>query len=132
MEKVSSRVSNSSKYLLAAGLFVVSFAVMAQEGGATDLNEVGKNLIGLANTGKLLLLAFFYLGGLGLAGYGAWTVYKALKPNSQESFGLGTGMFVVGVVLCILPSMIGITATTFVGSDSTGTALSESKGTFAN
>lgn len=114
MAAKQSKMATFGKVLLAAAL-IASPAIAAASGN--DLNTVGQNFIKLAQTGKLLLLAFFYLGGLGLAGYGAWTIYKALKPNSQENFGLGAGMFVVGVVLCILPSMIGLTANTAIGSD---------------
>lgn len=114
MAEKQSKMAKIGKVLLGAAL-IASPAIAAASGN--DLNTVGENFIKLAQTGKMLLLAFFYLGGLGLAGYGAWTIYKALKPNSQENFGLGAGMFVVGVVLCILPSMIGLTANTAIGGD---------------
>lgn len=112
---LKNKMSATCKALLATALLALPALAFAQE--SNDLNSVGQNFIQLAQTGKMLLLAFFYLGGLGLAGYGAWTIYKALKPNSQENFGLGAGMFVVGVVLCILPSMIGLTANTAIGGD---------------
>src|SRR5690554_6177064 len=99
---LKNKMSVTCKTLLGAALLALPALAFAQS--TNDLNAVGQNFIQLAQTGKMLLLAFFYLGGLGLAGYGAWTIYKALKPNSQENFGLGAGMFVVGVVLCILPS----------------------------
>lgn len=116
--KKKSTTSKASRVLFGVLMLVAPVFAMAQATQApNDLNGIFTNIINLAQTGKLLLLAVFYLGGLGLAGYGAWTIYKALKPNSQESFGLGSGMFVVGVVLCILPSMIGLTANTAIGGD---------------
>lgn len=112
-----SKKAKIAKILMGAAMIALPTIALAS---GNDLNKVGENFIQLAQTGKMLLLAFFYLGGLGLAGYGAWTIYKALKPNSQENFGLGAGMFVVGVVLCILPSMIGLTANTAIGGDGEG------------
>lgn len=120
MKKTRTTMGIGAKILMGMAVFAAPIAAMATQGASGDLNAVGNNLINLAQTGKMLILAFFYLGGLGLAGYGAWTVYKALKPNSQESFGLGVGMFVVGVVLCILPSMIGLTSNTLIGSEGSG------------
>lgn len=120
MTKLAAKQSQKAKIgnaLLVLAMFALPSIAFAS---GNDLNKVGQNFIQLAQTGKMLLLAFFYLGGLGLAGYGAWTIYKALKPNSQENFGLGAGMFVVGVVLCILPSMIGLTANTAIGGDGEG------------
>ena len=118
MKKTTIKRSNYSRIgSILVGTAMIALPAIVFAADAADLNSVGQNFIGLAQTGKLLLLAFFYLGGLGLAGMGAWTIYKALKPNSQENFGLGAGMFVVGVVLCILPSMIGLTANTAIGSE---------------
>ena len=97
--------------LLVAG----STLAFAKSGGEDNLIggiEKGLELIYYV---KLLFLAAFYAGGLFYGGSGILSLIKSLKPNSQENVGQALGKFGLGVVLCILPTAIGLTASTFSG-----------------
>jgi hypothetical protein len=96
-------------------LLAVFFVPMANAN--TLVTGVTKG-IGLIYVLKLMALAAFYLGGLFLAGTGLWSAVKSMKPNSQENIGVAIGKFFLGVLLCVLPSFIGLTADTFMDGGS--------------
>jgi hypothetical protein len=97
-------------------LLAVFFVPMANAN--TLVTGVNKG-IGLIYVLKLMALAAFYLAGLFLAGTGLWSAVKSMKPNSQENIGVAIGKFFLGVLLCVLPSFIGLTADTFMDGGST-------------
>jgi hypothetical protein len=97
-------------------LIAVSFAPIASANTLVTGVEKGIDLIYVL---KLMALAAFYLGGLFLAGTGLWSAVKSMKPNSQENVGVAIGKFFLGVLLCVLPSFIGLTADTFMDGGST-------------
>jgi hypothetical protein len=99
---------------------VSSFAMANDVGsGKEDLVSSVKKSIDLIYYLKLMALAAFYLAGLFLAGTGLWSAVKSMKPNSQENIGVAIGKFFLGVLLCVLPSFIGLTADTFMAGGST-------------
>jgi hypothetical protein len=99
---------------------VSSFAMANDVGsGKEDLVSSVKKGIDLIYYLKLMALAAFYLAGLFLAGTGLWSAVKSMKPNSQENIGVAIGKFFLGVLLCVLPSFIGLTADTFMDGGST-------------
>ena len=98
--------------LLIAG----STLAFAQSGGEDNLIGGIKSGLKLIFYVKLLFLAAFYAGGLFYGGSGILSLIKSLKPNSQENVGQALGKFGLGVVLCILPTAIGLTASTFAGN----------------
>jgi len=109
-------MSRNVKRALVAGALIVGPAVaMATEGGGSggSLIDATKNAINFIFFLKLLAMAAFYGFGLFYAGTGIMSLVKSLKPNSQENVGVAIGKFFLGVVLCILPTAIGLTANTF-------------------
>lgn len=104
---------------LGAFLFVGASMAFAASGTLVEGVEKGINLVYYL---KLLALATFYLAGLFLAGTGIWSMVKSMKPNSQENIGVAIGKFFLGVLLCILPSLIGLTANTFFDGSSSETS----------
>jgi hypothetical protein len=111
-------MSNKALRLAAIIVLVAASSFATAE---TLVDSVTKG-IGLIYVLKLMALAAFYLAGLFLAGTGLWSAVKSMKPNSQENIGVAIGKFFLGVLLCVLPSFIGLTAGTFMSSGSTDSA----------
>lgn len=65
---------------------------------------------------KSTMLSVFYMIGLVLVGAGLFNIYKDQKQPNQGHAKNGMISFLIGVLMLLIPSMIGILATT-VGAD---------------
>ena len=80
-----------------------------------DAAEVARNLDDTTTSFFSLLISFFALVGLGLAGLGVWLIYKDQKQPGQDHAKKGIIAFVVGAVLLILPVFVDVGSNTLTG-----------------
>ena len=107
----------------------VAHAADAVTGKANDISGMAGAVEGNINAIKSLALSVFYMAGLFLFGGGLFLIYKDQKQPNQGHAKNGGISIIIGVLLLLIPSLIGIAATS-VGGDSgaAGTALTGKKG----
>jgi len=59
------------------------------------------------SVGRFLVEAAF-MSGIGLTGFGLWTLYQASKPQTQATYKAAFTQLGVGGGLCCLPSITGV------------------------
>jgi len=105
---------------LFAGAAMILFSGFAAANGSTDESLVtavqkGINLVFFL---KLGAMAIFFLAGAYFAGTGIMDIAKSTKQGQNESPLIGIAKFGIGVALCVLPFVIGLTANTFLDGGS--------------
>ncbi|WP_342627833.1 hypothetical protein AAC691_17390 [Nguyenibacter vanlangensis] len=83
-------------------------AVAAPADAATSVGDVAGGWTSQMQRIGQFLVEFFFMGGIGLTGYGLWTLYQASKPQSQQTYKSAFTQLGVGGGLCCLPSITGV------------------------
>lgn len=116
MRKIHLTLNTGTKTLLAGMAMLVAAMVIP------DLAHAASNLGGAADSatreftsfGKLARAGFSITGFVSV-GLGLYKIMMAKKTN--EPMGLGIGMAVIGAVLLVLPTVIGLTTQSAVQTD---------------
>lgn len=100
------RIGASRTAQVAAGVGAVAVAPSAH--ATTSLGTLASGWTAQTQSvGKFLVEAFF-MGGIGLTGFGLWTLYQASKPQTQATYKSAFTQLGVGGGLCAVASITGV------------------------
>ena len=127
--KKEKKVNKKLLAIMAVGAISLMAPDIVNAAPASDLKGMAAAAETNINAIKALALSVFYMAGLFLFGGGLFLIYKDQKQPNQGHAKNGGISIIIGVLLLLIPSLIGIASTSVGGLEAdSDKALRSSKG----